>query len=137
MINEQINERFIEASRVAQVVFVAVVFVVVGFSFATDWLINNWIPNASIQELTVVWDRFLIRLLGLMIVCAALSSFYFGRMGFRAIASGEFPPPGTLVWRRTKVIFGSEARRAGWWSIVLAGIGWLPVAAIAVDLAKK
>jgi len=124
------DERFIEASRVAQAIVLAMIVAGVGFFAASAWLANHWIPDggASLEEIARIGERFLVASLGFGIVAAACWSFYFGRIGFRAIANGEFPPPGTLVVRRTKVKFGSTARVSGWLSIALAIIVWLPLA---------
>jgi len=120
------DERFIEANRTAQVI--AVVLVAITLFAASEWLENLPMSDA---EATRTWERFHVVGFGVSVAVAFLWSYYFGRIGFRALASGEFPPPGTLVMRRTKVRFGSLARVSGLLSIALAVMMWLLVALMA------
>jgi hypothetical protein len=130
------DERYIEASRSAQAILVAVFLVGIVLIPSSEWIVNRFIPGegAPVEELTRFYERALIPVIGIGIGLAAAWSFYFGRIGIRAITSGEFPPPGTLVVRRTKVKFGRIARASGWLSIAFAFIMWLPVAIAAYAL---
>ena len=131
---ESTSERFIGANRVAQVIAVAIFSVGVGLNLWLPELFDGLTSGMSVQELTRFGDRFQLVSLGVAICLAVLCSYYIGHMGFRAITSGEFPPPGALVIQRTKVRFGWRARLAGWVSIALALIAWLPVVVVGYDI---
>ncbi len=120
------NERFIEANRTAQIT--AIVVAAIAILAASPWLGN--LPMSD-EEAAQVWERFHVAIVGACVGLAILWSLYFGRIGFSTLATGEFPPPGTLVVRRTKVRFGSVARLAGWLCIGFVLMIWLFVALMA------
>src|SRR6266404_1040641 len=105
------DERFLESSRTAQAVSWVMFLLAIGLFAVGEWLSNRQIPDGGepLQEFTRTSEYFLVACLVFVIGVGAISSVHFGRIGIRSIARGEFPPPGTLVVRRTKVTFGSEA----------------------------
>ena len=121
------------AAAGALAAFVLVLFV------ALVWLLGQ-VPTreemqlagaAEIGRMAARMDRLLLAMVVLTAVMALLATAVFARMGRRTLASGEFPPPGTWVLRRTRVVTGRAARRAAWATFALAALWWLPVGAFA------
>jgi hypothetical protein len=80
-------------------------------------------PNASVQELRAGTRLMTVLVLGMLVVGFIASLFwvtYFSRIGYRALTLGMFPPPGTIVVRRTLVRTGRSAAFAGYGAITFA-----------------
>ena len=121
------------AAAAALAAFVLVLFI------ALVWLLGQ-VPTreemqlagaAEIGRMAARMDRLLLAMVVLAAMMASLATAVFARMGRRTLASGEFPPPGTWVLRRTRVVTGRAARRAAWATFALAALSWLPVGAFA------
>ena len=127
------GDRFIEPSRTARRLLTAWVSLGVIVFAMSRWLLSQSIPeaNATIAEMNKISERLLVAnwvALGITVCMAMVWTFYFGRIGFRALATGEYPPPGTMVVRRTIVKVGLYARISAVLSIVMAVLVWFPVA---------
>ena len=82
--------------------------------------------ESDVQALTVnlIVTTGLTALVSLFI--SIVGTMYFWRLGRRAIASSQFPPPGTLAVKRTKISTGRVAKIQAWFSMLLAVILWIP-----------
>lgn len=133
------EDRFVEASTAARAVLAVVVIVgLLGF-WMSQWASSVPVPppDASSEEfdrytrLALLWSWILF---GVNVLMAAGFSIYFGRMGLKGIAAGEFPPSGTLVVRRTKIRTGAFAKFSSCLAVVLAVAIWAPVLLLAYGL---
>ena len=62
------------------------------------------------------------------LVLSVVLSPYLWRLGIGAISMSRYPPPGTLVVIRTRVMTGRFAQIQGWAALLLAVLVWIPVA---------
>ena len=53
-------------------------------------------------------------------VLVAVLAAYLGRLSWRTLRAGRYPPPGTRVLSDTRVVRGPRARRYGWIFLALA-----------------
>ena len=119
------DEPYVEPNRKVQII-VLLIFVLVGAMVALlEPMIDRITPSQSapLEELEAG-----ARLLGLLALCACVIGFlvsllwvaYFGRLGYRTLKLGSYPPPGTIVVFRTRVRTGKRAVLSGYLSISLA-----------------
>ncbi len=64
--------------------------------------------------------RLVLAILGLATAGSTLFSLYLGRVSWRILRSGRFPPPGARVLSDTRVCHGRRARRRGLAGLALA-----------------
>ena len=73
-------------------------------------------PHEAAAKALSVSRLFLAAVAALAVVLAA----YLGRLSWRTLAVGRYPPPGVRVIRDTRVVRGPRARRYGWMVLALA-----------------
>jgi hypothetical protein len=121
------SERYVEPSRKAQIVLLAILVLVALVAASIEPTITRLAPSPSapqqevdsgIRELTLVG-------LGTLVVAFIASVWgvtYFVRLGFRALKLRTFPPPGTIVLRRTRIRTGAQATLAAYHALAFAGL---------------
>ena len=118
------DELYLEPNRRAQVVLL-VLLIVGGLSIALiEPLFAYLTPgkSATLEESEGGGRSLMLVSMGTFFVFVILSvlwAAYFARLGYRALKSGSFPPPGTMVIARTRVRTGRVALISGWLSISL------------------
>lgn len=125
---------YIEPSTKARWISAALIGLsVLGYLAFQRLLIGDFAPTGNptqsdVQELT----EALIVTTGataLVSLCISIAgTIYFWRLGRRAIASSQFPPPGTLVVKRTRIATGRLAKIEAWLSMLFGVISWVPTA---------
>ncbi len=124
------EELYLEPNRKVQIL-VLIMFVLVAAILALlEPTINRLAPsqNAPLDELAAGVRVLVLFALGILVVGFTISLIwvaYFGRLGYRALKLGSYPPPGTIVIFRTRVQTGKLAVLAGSLTIlcaVLAGL---------------
>jgi hypothetical protein len=126
------QERYIPASRTAQILLL--IMVIIGFLiFAViHWLSGLPMPppgsaSAALDGYVHTVKQATWILFAVSIPISAAWSYYMARMGYRGLVSKEFPPPGTLVVTRTRIRTGRTAVFSSWLAIVMAVVFWSPV----------
>ena len=121
------DERYAEPSKKAQFVLLAILVLVALVVASLEPTITRLAPSSSasqrefdsgIRELTLIG-------LGTLVVAFIASVWgvtYFGRLGFRALKLRTFPPPGTIVVRRTRIRTGAQATLAAYCALAFAGL---------------
>lgn len=118
------SDRYVEPSRGAGRVLGAAILVVGGVMvFAWTWLyVFLGAKGASQEALEAKLQTLEIAssvLGGFAALIAAFGALYTGRIGFRTLLHGQYPPHGTTVITRVKIRVGQEARIWGWLSVAL------------------
>ena len=123
------DDEFLEPSNKARLVLFAflllLALIIIPLKGALDsiWPAANASPaelNAAIESLQQMLDYLL-----LASVCQAiLFSSYFVKIARGAIRSGRYPPPGTAVIRRTRVLTGEKAVSSARLSYLYALLMW-------------
>jgi hypothetical protein len=129
------DELYLEPNRRAQVIVLSLL-VVGGLIIASiEPALNYLTPSksATLEEVESGGRSLMLFLMGSFFIFVILSliwAVYFARLGYRALKSGSFPPPGTLVVARTRVRTGRGALISGWLSISLGAVIIVPAAAL-------
>jgi hypothetical protein len=129
------DELYLEPNRRAQII-VLLQFVVGALLLVSVYPIINYLtpsPRASLEELEAETRLLRLLTLGIVVIAFIISLFwvrYFGRLGYRALKLEIYPPPGTIVVRRTRVRTGKQAVLAGYLSISFAVLIGLFIAAL-------
>lgn len=120
-----VGELYVEPNRRAQIIFLLMI-IVAGFMLASnDSIINYLAPsrNAPVEEIRSETRLLLLLAISVNFVAFALSlawTAYVSRLGYRALKLGSFPPPGTIVVFRTRVLTGKQAALTGYLCIMVA-----------------
>lgn len=129
------DELYLEPSRRAQVIVLSLLIVggliVASLEPALNYLTSS--KSATLEELESDGRSLTLFFMGIFLIFVILSlmwTAYFARLGYRALKSGCFPPPGTLVVARTRVRTGRGALISGWLSISLGAVFIVPAAAL-------
>ena len=113
------DDVYLEPSHRARVVLLWILSVWV-LLFAGLWVLVDYVTprqDAPLEELTLGGERLILLLLGMYVIlfiAGALCAVYVARLAYRTFKFGIFPPPGTIVVRRTRVRTGKAASLAGW-----------------------
>ena len=119
------DELYVEPNRKAQII-VLLIFVLVGTMVASlEPMIDRITPSQSapLEELEAGARLLILLVLGACVIGFIVSLLwvaYFGRLGYRTLKLGSYPPPGTIVVFRTRVRTGKRAVLSGYLSISLA-----------------
>jgi hypothetical protein len=120
------SERYLEPSRKARITLAVIAVFGLAMPVSAKLITNHLMPGqgASLKELEAAANLFgilarvtIVLAFGLMLAAAA----YSGRLGYRSIKHGIFPPPGTAVVRRTLIRTGKQAYQQGYLMLLLAG----------------
>ena len=119
------EDLYLEPNRKAQInLFLIIIFAALLY-LSIDPIVNYLTPspNASLEELQVGARR--ISFLGICVrVLNFIIALYWaadsGRKGYLTLKLGTYPPPGTTVVRRTKILTGKQAVHQGYISILFA-----------------
>ena len=120
------TDKFIEASRVARVtLLLLILFVFFSWNFVDYWL-DSYKPgdDPTIQQLeqsNLELDRFNLVVIVITETMFLSFSLIFFSVSYRTYKSREYPPAGSRLLVRTKVIFGKQATRQAF-SNLLAGV---------------
>jgi hypothetical protein len=120
-----VDDLYIEPNRRAQIiVFFEIILAALLFSSLSP-IVNYLTPNqnAPLEELEAGAKLLSLLALGANIFGFIISLFwvvYFGSKGYRTLKLGSYPPSGTIVVRRTKILTGRQAIHAGYLSISFA-----------------
>ncbi len=119
MKHTQSNDRFVQVDRVNKVkalVFLFIVTVVGGaiVCFSICWFheikaLLPYNPEEAISEFLSFIKIFIVSVVVIQLILAS----YFWRIGSRTLALEQFPPPGVLLIRNTKILVGKQARLRG------------------------
>ena len=120
------TDKFIEASRVARVtLLLLVLFVFLSWISVDYWLDSYKLgDNPTIQQLeqsNLDLDRFNLVVIVITETIFLSFSLIFFSVSYRTYKSGEYPPAGSRLLVRTKVIFGKQATRQAF-SNLIAGV---------------
>lgn len=129
------EELYLEPSRKAQVILLLVLIsgglVAASIGPLIDYLTPS--KSATLEELESGGRSVMLVLMATFFVCVILSliwASYFLRLGYRALQSGSFPPPGAVVVARTRVRTGRVALISGWLSIAFGAFIFIPAVLI-------
>lgn len=117
--------RYLEPNRKAQITLAAIIVCAAVMFIGIKLFVDSIMPSedASIKELESAAKLLEALALGtnaIGIIVSLVVAAYFGRLGYRALKTGNFPPLGTIVVRRTMIHTGKKAYIAGSLSIVFA-----------------
>lgn len=87
-------------------------------------------PDASLEEIQAGAELLIVLALCVTLIASVFGIFwigYFVRLGYRALKHGIYPPPGTVVVRRTRVRIGKEAAVSAYLSIAFAALMVAPL----------
>jgi hypothetical protein len=124
------EELYLEPNRKAQVLVLIMFGLVAAVLALLEPTISRLTPsqNAPLEELEAGVRVLALLALGILVVgfiSSLVGVAYFGRLGYRALKLGSYPPPGAIVVFRTRVQTGKQAVLAGWLTIlcaILAGL---------------
>ena len=120
-----VDDLYIEPNRRAQIIVFFVIILVALLFASLSPIVNYLTPSQSapLEELEAGARLLTLLALGANILGFIISLFwavYFARKGYRTLKLGSYPPSGTIVVRRTKILTGRQAIRAGYLSISFA-----------------
>ena len=120
-----VDDLYIEPNRRAQIIVFFVIILAALLFASLSPIVNYLTPSQSapLEELEAGARHLSLLALGTNIVGFIVSLLwvvYFGRKGYRTLKYGSYPPSGTIVVRRTKILTGRQAIRAGYLSISFA-----------------
>ena len=107
------DEQYVEPSRKAQIALL-VFLLLAALSLVLVEAAISQRPNTGTNIL------FGVSVIGFIVALFWVT--YFARLGYRAITMRHFPPPGTIVVRRTKVRTGRTATLAGYSALACSGL---------------
>ena len=121
------DERYVEPSRKGQVVLLAMLALAALIVVLLEPTITRLTPSPGVsqQEFHIGVRVLTLVALGTFAIAFLASLFwvtYFGRIGYRALKLRTFPPPGTLVVRRTIIRMGTPATVAGYFALAFSGL---------------
>ena len=121
------DERYVEPSKKAQFVLLGILLLFALIVASLEPTIARLTPpsSASQRELdSAVREITLIGLGTVVVACvtAVWGVTYFARLGFRALKLRTYPPPGTIVVRRTRIRTGAQATLYGYHALAFAGL---------------
>ena len=119
------GDLYIEPNRRAQIIVFFVITLAALLLASLSPIVNYLTPSQSapLEEMEAGARLLTLLALGATIFWFIISLFwvvYFGRKGCRTLKLGSYPPPGTIVVRRTKIRTGRQAISAGYFSISFA-----------------
>lgn len=126
---------YLQPSRKAQrrVLLFIILYLIAWLLITT--IMDHLIPNGSASLRDVERNLRIVASIGSIVLTAVfigqiLAARYLWRLGFHALKLKTFPPPGTLVIFRTRVVVGKEAVFTGYFILlgaVLLGITAIPI----------
>ena len=119
------DELYLEPNRKAQIIVFLMFVLAAAILALLEPTINRITPSQSapLEELEAGARLLTLLALGTFVIGFIVSLIwvaYFGRLGYRALKLGSYPPPGTIVVFRTRVCTGKQAVLAGYLSISFA-----------------
>ena len=123
---------YIEASPGAKIIVLCfLVFYTLAFLyFRTELEAIGLTEYASQSDIDHSIDRFMHlmnQLLIFTIVQSTLFSVVLIRIANKAMALRQFPPPATMLLKRTKIVRGNKAKIAAYGFYLLSVVSWFPV----------
>lgn len=130
------EKEFLEASQNAKRIAVVLLILVIAAGFLLIPWVGSMDPGdeASMDELARAMQdvKFAGRVIvGSTLLLWAIGAVYFVRLGYRTRKFGQYPPPGTMVFRRTRIRRDADARLIGGLCYGVAIIALIPVAVAA------
>ena len=119
------DELYLEPNRRTQtIVLLMIIFGILLFA-SIDPMISYLTPSKSAPLADLERGAKLLGLLASLffvfaLVISLIWAAYFGRVGYRSLKLGSYPPSGAIVVLRTRVRTGKQAVIAGYLSILLA-----------------
>ena len=129
---ERTDDEYIEPSTGARVLLglyvalLALLIVIVRAKIAPASLGEN--PSAEqLDQSLAAFGDLVDYLLVFTVVHALPISAYFGKLAHRSMKTGQFPPRGTSVVVRTRILRGRRAVRSAYACYFMALLAWFPV----------
>jgi hypothetical protein len=126
------NDGYVEPStsaRVLLVIYIALLALLVFLAKTEiDYLqLTDGSTSEQLQDSIRSLRNLIHYLLIVTVLQAMLFSPYFVLLGYRSIKTGRFPPQGTRVIKRTRIVQGKKATQSAYVSFVFALVTWLLV----------
>ncbi len=130
MLQSDAHEYIEPSSRARWILAALVGLMVLAYLAFQRLLIGDFSPTENPTDLDVqsLTDALILTTgtTALVSFCISIAATaYLWRLGRRALSSSQFPPPGTLVVKRTRIARGKLAKIEAWLSILLGGILWV------------
>jgi hypothetical protein len=122
----------IEASRKAQLLLVGVLVLLAAVYFPVISELRGLqpAPDASPQEIDrsiAAFEQLANYLIIIIVAQSLLFSLWLGRIAGKARACGKFPPPGTWVLKKTRIVTGDSVKRKIAGTYLAAVLVWFPL----------